>query len=60
MSMYLFDGRSFAALLFDMDGTVLNSLEATERVWARWAVRHGLDARSVVRGGQAHRPALRW
>ena len=53
--MYLFDGRSFAALLFDMDGTVLNSLEATERVWARWAVRHGLDARSVVRAAHGQR-----
>jgi len=53
--MYLFDGRSFAALLFDMDGTVLNSLEATERVWARWAVRHGLDAPSVVRAAHGQR-----
>jgi sugar-phosphatase len=53
--MYLFDGRSFAALLFDMDGTVLNSLEATERVWARWAARHGLDARSVVRAAHGQR-----
>ncbi len=53
--MYLFDGRSFAALLFDMDGTVLNSLEATERVWARWAVRHGLDPRSVVRAAHGQR-----
>jgi mannitol-1-/sugar-/sorbitol-6-phosphatase len=55
MSMYLFDGRSFAALLFDMDGTVLNSLEATERVWARWAARHALDAQSVVRAAHGQR-----
>jgi mannitol-1-/sugar-/sorbitol-6-phosphatase len=55
MTMYLFDGRSFAALLFDMDGTVLNSLEATERVWARWAARRGLDARSVVRAAHGQR-----
>lgn len=53
--MYLFDGRSFAALLFDMDGTVLNSLAATERVWARWAARHGLDAHSVVRAAHGQR-----
>lgn len=53
--MYLFDGRSFAALLFDMDGTVLNSLEATQRVWARWAARHGLDAPSVVRAAHGQR-----
>ncbi len=39
----LFQGRSFAALLFDMDGTLLSSLEAAERIWGRWAARHGLD-----------------
>jgi mannitol-1-/sugar-/sorbitol-6-phosphatase len=55
VTSHLFDGRSFAALLFDMDGTVLNSLEATERVWARWATRHGLDARSVVRAAHGQR-----
>jgi mannitol-1-/sugar-/sorbitol-6-phosphatase len=44
----LFDGRSFAALLFDMDGTVLSSIEATERVWTRWAARFGLDVRTVL------------
>ncbi|HEV7436351.1 MAG TPA: HAD family hydrolase, partial [Pseudorhizobium sp.] len=26
-----------------MDGTILNSLAAAERVWGRWATRHGLD-----------------
>jgi sugar-phosphatase len=31
------------AVLLDMDGTVLNSIKAAERVWAAWAMRHGLD-----------------
>lgn len=44
----LFEGCSFAALLFDMDGTVLDSIEATERVWTRWAARFGLDRRAVL------------
>ncbi len=35
--------RAFAAFLFDMDGTILSSIDAAERVWARWARRHGLD-----------------
>lgn len=35
--------RDFAAFLFDMDGTVLSSIAAAERVWAVWAARHGLD-----------------
>ena len=39
----LFSGRGFSALLFDMDGTLLSSLEAAERIWSRWAARHGLD-----------------
>jgi sugar-phosphatase len=38
-----FAGRTFAALLFDMDGTILSSIKAAERVWAAWAERHGLD-----------------
>ena len=39
----MFPGRKFAAFLFDMDGTLLNSIAAAERVWAAWATRHGLD-----------------
>ena len=29
----MFAGSKFAAFLFDMDGTVLNSIAAAERVW---------------------------
>ena len=43
MTQSLFPGRSFAAFLFDMDGTLLSSILAAERVWARWARKHGLD-----------------
>ena len=39
----MFAGRKFAAFLFDMDGTVINSIAAAERVWAAWAHRQGLD-----------------
>jgi len=44
----LFDGRAFAALLFDMDGTLLSSIEAAERVWTRWAAQFGIDARTFL------------
>ncbi|MBM0106269.1 HAD-IA family hydrolase [Steroidobacter sp. S1-65] len=44
----LFQGRSFAALLFDMDGTLLSSIEAAERVWTRWAAQFGIDARTFL------------
>ncbi|MBT2373147.1 HAD-IA family hydrolase [Pseudomonas fluorescens] len=38
----VFDNR-YRAFLFDMDGTLLNSIAAAERVWTIWAKRHGLD-----------------
>ncbi|PBC05890.1 HAD-IA family hydrolase [Mesorhizobium sp. WSM3860] len=41
-------GRKFAAFLFDMDGTVLNSIAAAERVWTKWARRQGLDIASFL------------
>jgi sugar-phosphatase len=33
----------FSAFLFDMDGTILTSIKAAERVWGQWASGHGLD-----------------
>ncbi len=36
-------GRSFQACLFDMDGTLLTSIESAERVWSRWFRRFDLD-----------------
>lgn len=35
-------GKSYDAFLFDMDGTLLNSIAVVERVWSEWALRHGL------------------
>lgn len=40
--------RAFAAFLFDMDGTVLNSIAAAERIWSAWAVRHGVDVETFL------------
>jgi sugar-phosphatase len=40
--------RAFAAFLFDMDGTLLSSIAAAERVWTRWALRHGLDVAAFL------------
>ncbi|MGX4692459.1 HAD-IA family hydrolase [Streptomyces sp. JNUCC 63] len=45
------------ALLLDMDGTLVNSDAVVERVWRRWADRHGLDGdevMKVVHGRQGH------
>jgi mannitol-1-/sugar-/sorbitol-6-phosphatase len=35
--------RQIDAVLLDMDGTILNSIKAAERVWTVWAQRHGID-----------------
>ncbi|MDK4731438.1 HAD-IA family hydrolase [Rhizobium sp. CNPSo 3490] len=35
--------KQFSAFLFDMDGTLLTSIAAAERVWGTWAQRQGLD-----------------
>lgn len=45
----LFPDRGFDAFLFDMDGTLLNSIAVAERVWGNWAIRHGLDPVAFLR-----------
>ena len=40
--------RRYRAFLFDMDGTLLNSIAAAERVWSIWAERHGLDVEAFL------------
>jgi mannitol-1-/sugar-/sorbitol-6-phosphatase len=37
------DGRDFAAVLFDMDGTLIDSTPVVVRSWVRWAQEEGLD-----------------
>jgi len=39
---------SCQALLFDLDGVLMNSNEAAARVWRRWAVAHKFDPDEVV------------
>jgi sugar-phosphatase len=46
-----------SALLFDMDGVLINSTPAVARVWRRWAIEHGFNPDDVV--ARAHgRPSL--
>jgi sugar-phosphatase len=46
-----------AALLFDLDGVLINSTPAVTRVWRRWAIEHNFDPDEVV--ARAHgRPSL--
>jgi sugar-phosphatase len=43
---------SAKAILFDMDGVLMDSTPAVERVWRTWAAQHGLDPGRVA--AQAH------
>jgi mannitol-1-/sugar-/sorbitol-6-phosphatase len=45
------------ALLFDMDGVLIDSTPAVARVWRRWALEHGFDPQEVIH--KAHgRPSI--
>jgi sugar-phosphatase len=45
------------AILFDLDGVLVDSTPAVIRVWSRWAIAHGFDPDEVVR--KAHgRPSI--
>jgi sugar-phosphatase len=48
---------SCAALLFDLDGVLINSTPAVARVWSKWALERGFNPEEVV--ARAHgRPSL--
>ena len=45
--------RTVSAVLFDLDGVLVESREATERVWLEWAARNGIEEeelRSAMHG----------
>ena len=45
------------AVLFDMDGVLIDSAPAVARVWSGWALEHGFDPNEVIK--RAHgRPSL--
>lgn len=43
-----FQGLAYAAFLFDMDGTLLDSYAVVKRVWHAWATRHGVDPAELM------------
>ncbi len=46
-----------SALLFDLDGVLIDSTPAITRVWTKWAIKHGLEPERTVR--EAHgRPSI--
>jgi len=46
-----------SAVLFDMDGVLIDSTPAVARVWTWWAIAHGFDPKEVVHAAHG-RPSL--
>ncbi|WP_410678379.1 HAD family hydrolase [Avibacterium paragallinarum] len=44
------------AILFDMDGTLIDSSQACARIWGRWAEHYGLDKEAVIHQSHGRRP----
>lgn len=45
--MMPFTGRTFRAVLFDNDGTLVNSMPSAMRAWAAWAIEHDVPPSSL-------------
>jgi sugar-phosphatase len=44
-----------AAILFDMDGVLVDSHAVVKRTWARWCARNGMDEAAVLRAAHGRR-----
>lgn len=44
-----------AAILFDMDGVLVDSTAAVAGTWGRWALAHSLDPQRVIEGAHGRR-----
>ena len=44
-----------AAILFDLDGVLVDSIAVVEKQWAIWAQKHGLDPTHVIHVAHGHR-----
>ena len=43
------------AILFDLDGVLVDSTAAVGRAWSRWALKHGLEPAAVVHAAHGRR-----
>jgi mannitol-1-/sugar-/sorbitol-6-phosphatase len=46
---------SCEAILFDLDGVLVDSHKVVERTWRRWIARHGIDAPDIVQRAHGRR-----
>ncbi|MEU2348421.1 HAD-IA family hydrolase [Modestobacter sp. NPDC049651] len=51
VSLTALAGRTFDAVLFDMDGTLIDSMAGSLRAWAAWAEEHGVDPAALAEVG---------
>ncbi len=51
--------RAIRAILFDMDGTIVDSSEVTARLWNGWAAAHGVSDGFVILHGQPAMDTIR-
>lgn len=47
--------RVYNKVIFDMDGTLVNSQAAVERVWRKWARKHGVSAEKILAASHGRR-----
>lgn len=47
--------RSFQALIFDLDGVLVDSTPVVERHWKRWAQKHDLNLQKVLKTAHGRR-----
>jgi len=48
-------GIECSAVILDVDGTLVDSTPAVERVWRAWSAEYGIDAETVLRGAHGRR-----
>lgn len=53
VALRLLSTRDFDGLLFDMDGTLIDSTESVERSWGAWAAREGIEGFTLEHGKPA-------
>src|SRR5690242_3472466 len=46
---------SVRAVLFDLDGVLVDSTDSVRRVWHDWAMRHGFDPEAVIHSAHGRR-----